>query len=437
MAQGILRTAGVLLLALSSLLLAPPPKAVATSGQIIYTFAGGPDGANPMSDLVLDAAGNLYGTTQQGGASNCGTVFELIRTQSGWKHQILYSFRGTRSRVNVIPDGCLPEAGLVFDRAGNLYGTTAFGGASLEFCTEGSCGTVFKLTPNSKGGWSESVLYNFGGYTGDGQNPQSDLVFDSDGNLYGTTPSGGVELRICFYACGTVFRLTPKSDGSWAESVIYQFAGPPDGWDPSSPVVFDANGNLYGVTYEGGAATCYGYQGAVVGCGAVYELSPNSTSGGWTETVLYSFHHGQGTATFPASGLIIEKDGRIVSTSTLGGNGDGAFYELAPTNNGWQQRVLYRFYGNPDGATPVGQLAAGPGGALFGATSSGGASGLIGGTVFELEPAYPRWKERVLLSFDGTTTGSPHAGPVVDSRGHLYGTLTAYSIFGAIYEVVP
>jgi len=204
----VLLTLGILLLATGVRLVFPPDVAAASSGKIIYSFGGGTDGAYPESDLIMDAAGNLYGTTNQGGtgcgSAGCGTVFELIRSKDGWKHQVLYSFAGGT-------DGVFPTAGLVFDCVGNLYGTTADGGSN---CGDGGCGTVFKLSPNSHGAWTESVLYSFTGSNGDGAYPNTDLVFDSKGNLYGTTPGGDTGL-------GVVFKLSPNSGGTWTESTVY------------------------------------------------------------------------------------------------------------------------------------------------------------------------------------------------------------------------
>jgi uncharacterized repeat protein (TIGR03803 family) len=169
----------------------PPDVAAASSGKIIfiYSFAGGADGAYPESDLILDAAGNLYRTTNGGGtgcgSQGCGTVFELIRTKDGWKHQVIYGFAGGTN------DGANPTAGLVFDSVGNLYGTTSYGGnGSGSNCKEAGCGTVFKLAPNSHGGWSESVIFNFTGTTSDGQSANTDLIIDGQGNLYGTALGG-------------------------------------------------------------------------------------------------------------------------------------------------------------------------------------------------------------------------------------------------------
>jgi uncharacterized repeat protein (TIGR03803 family) len=433
MPRTVLLTLGIQLLLTGVWMALPPEVAVASSGKIIYSFAGGADGALPYSDLIIDAAGNLYGTTNAGGgAVGCGTVFELTRARDGWKHQVLYSFGNSSN------DGCGPTAGLVFDSAGNLYGTTARGGPSN--CYGDSCGTVFKLAPNSHGGWTESILYSFTGSNGDGANPNTDLVFDNRGNLYGATSSGGGFSRGCFLGgCGTIFTLTPNQDGTWTESTIYAFAGvPKDGGYPASAVVLDANGNIYGTTSYGGTETCAG--GPVRGCGSIYKLTPNS-GGGWTEALLYNFHRFQGTARYPSGGFLLTSDGRILGTSVEGGDKFGAVFQVEQTKKGWKQTVLYRFYGTPDGEYPVGRLAMGPHGVLYGATASGGGDNppVGGGAVFELEQANGRWKERVLFSANNAAY-DPQAGPTVDSQGHVYGTLAGASYagnFGAVYEIIP
>lgn len=433
MRRTVLLTLIMLPLSLAIRLTFPPDAAEASSGKIIYSFAGGLDGAYPKSDLILDADGNLYGTTSQGGTGcGCGTVFELTRTKDGWTHQVLYSFAGGPN------DGAGPTAGLVFDSAGNLYGTTAGGGGSSN-CEGGGCGTVFKLARNSHGGWTESVLYSFTGSNGDGADPNTDLVFDSKGNLYGTTSGGGQNYKGgCYSGCGIVFTLTPNSNGTWTESTIYAFAGAPDGGKPVSAVVLDANGNVYGTTAYGGTEPCE-KGGPFSGCGSLYKLTPNS-GGGWTETLPYNFHRFQGTARNPSGGLLFTADGQLLGSSTIGGDRVGTLFQLEETKKGWEQTVLYRFYGSPDGESPVGRLVIGPNGDLYGATANGGSNAIqYNGTVFELEHVSGRWKERVLFNAN-SAANNPQAGPTVDSQGHVYGTFTGNGYgnnFGAVYEIIP
>jgi len=426
MRRSVLWGAGMLFLVLACVRLALPPNVAATSSaKIIYSFAGGADGAFPESDLIMDSAGNLYGTTNGGGAGGCGTVFELTRAKDGWKHEVLYNF------ANSSNDGCGPTAGLIFDSAGNLYGTT--GGGGVTNCYGSGCGTVFKLAPNSRGGWTESVLYSFTGTNGDSGNPNTDLVFDHQGSLYGTTSGGGGSYG---YGCGAIFKLVPNPDGTWTEATIYVFACyPTDASLPITPIVLDTDRNIFGATEYGGTEQCA--EGAFRGCGAVYKLTPNS-GGGWTETLLYNFHRFQGTAKNPAGGFLFTADGRVLGTSVEGGDRYGAFFQLEQTKKGWEQTVLYRFYGSPDGAYPVGRLAMGLSGNLYGVTVEGGANQSVGGgTVFELEHVSGHWKEHVLFSATNTAY-NPQAGPTVDPQGHVYGTFAGGNKnFGAVYEIIP
>jgi uncharacterized repeat protein (TIGR03803 family) len=407
---------------------AKPPSA---HERVLYSFTGGSDGAWPMSDLVFDSAGNLYGTTSAGGllescSGGCGTVFELKRTQTGWEEQVLHSFE------NSPKDGEFPEAGMIFDSSGNLYGTTREGGAS-------GAGTVFKLAPNDKGGWTESVIYSFDYWA---LPSLSKLILDAHGNLYGTTPydgSGGSD------GFGSVFELIRHSDGSWTESTLYQFAGPSgDGEIPSSGVALDSAGNVYGLTLAGGSNNCSGF--AYPGCGIAYKLMPDG-KGNWTETVLFDFKRGNGFAVSPSAGLLIDPDGdRLVGTTFQGGDGLGTIFVLNPSKGqAWKQDVWHRFYDNLDGNSPVGQLARDSHGNLFGATQRGG--GHRSGMVFELEAQEKGgWKEKILYGFAGGSDGQyPGAGPVLDNQGHLYGTtvrggtstLCEGVSCGTVYEITP
>jgi uncharacterized repeat protein (TIGR03803 family) len=254
--------------------------------QVLHSFGNGTDGGEPRASLIFDAAGNLYGTTYGGGIychsiGGCGTVFELTLTAGGnWTEAVLYNFG------SFTDDGYEPSASLIFDAAGNLYGTTQFGGIH-------GWGTVFELTPTTGGGWSEQVLLNFG--TG-GAFPQAGLIFDAAGNLYGTTSEGGTNI-------GTVFELTPNVGGGWTETVLHNFGSGTDGSYPYAGLIFDAAGNLYGTTQYGGT-----YNSCSGGCGTVFELTP--TAGGkWTEQVLLNFN-GTGGAN-PYAGLIFDAAGHL------------------------------------------------------------------------------------------------------------------------------
>jgi uncharacterized repeat protein (TIGR03803 family) len=265
---------------------------------------------------------------------------------------VLHSFNGS--------DGSHPQAGLIFDAAGNLYGTTYGGGAS-------GYGTVFKLTPNADGSWTESVLHSFNG--SDGSSPFAGLIFDAAGNLYGTTSLGGGS------NFGTVFKLTPNADGSWAESVLHSFIGS-DGSYPLAGLIFDAAGNLYGTTEFGGSG-CGGS-----GCGVVFKLTPNA-DGSWTESVLRRF--GGTRAKCPEAGLIFDGAGNLYGTASSGNRDYGAAFKLSPNLDGsWAYSLIHVFQGNP-AANPLGGLVLGSGGTLYGVTSECGASD-CGGVVYQITP---------------------------------------------------
>ncbi len=321
--------------------------------HILHSFRHN-DGHNPLSGLIFDVAGNLYGTTGYGGSGSacgrdgCGTVFKLTPNGDGsWTESVLHWFNGG--------DGAWPSAGLIFDAAGNLYGTIPYGGAF-------GYGTVFELTPNGDGSWTESVLHWFNG--SDGAGPAGGLIFDTAGNLYGPTYYGGAQ------SDGTVFELTPNGDGSWGESVLHSFKGS-DGVEPVAGLTFDAAGNLYGTTYYGGAK----------GKGTVFELTPNG-DGSWGESVLHSFKGSDGAG--PYAALTIDAAGNLYSTTYVGGFGYGTVFELTPNGDGsWTERVLHKFKNHPSGF-PLGGLVFDQTGNLYGTTYGDGTTTF--GSVFEITP---------------------------------------------------
>ena len=408
----------------------------ASKEKVIYSFAGGTDGANPFSNLVADATGNLYGTTYFGGSPNCvggcGTVFELIHTKGGWQHQVLYSFAGGT-------DGANPSAGMVFDK-GSIYGTTSQGGDTS--CSHG-CGTVFELT-QTKVGWKEQVIYIFTGGS-DGTDPRGSVVFDDMGNLHGTALYGGFYggKGRCSSGCGTVFELTHQAGGAWTETTMYAFTDSSDGAFPSS-VVLDPAGNAYGMAFAGGSTGSCTHLG---GCGVIYKLTPDS-DGGWTESVPYTFGQGGGFGIDPSGGLLLGEAGHLFGTCSRGGDGYGMVFELHDSQkNGWKQSNLHIFYGNPDGVNPEGGLVADSLGNLFGVTTQGGAETgcyLGCGMVFELKRSQFGWRETILHSFGGTGDGAgPEAALILDSNGNLYGTTVQGGIgcgsygCGTVYEITP
>ena len=203
----------------------------------LHTFGHGEDGAVPSGPLLFDKAGNLYGETFVGGNAGGGTIFKLTNTGSGWKEDILFNF-------GLASGGYEPNGGLIFDSAGNLYGTTYFGGINVGQ----GCGTVFELAPTNGDAWNETVLYKFLCDVYGRANPEAGVVLDSAGNLYGTTAVGGSA------SSGTAFELKRSAHGAWTYFTIYTFQGPPgDGFGPNSSLLFDSNGNLYGTTGSGSA----------------------------------------------------------------------------------------------------------------------------------------------------------------------------------------
>jgi len=390
--MGIRRRAANGTLALAILLLSPVVTTLSAQAQtltVLYSFKGGADGVQPYAGLLRDAAGNLYGTTYSGGAPcNCGTVFKLDATG---KETVLHSFAGG--------DGQGPAAGLIRDAAGNLYGTTQYGGAS-------GGGTVFKLDATGK----ETVLYSFTAGA-DGALPFSRLVRDAAGNLYGTTYFGD------FCNCGTVFKL----DATGKETVLHSFAGR-DGQNPYAGLVRGAAGNLYGTTAVGGASG----QGTVVGLNAAGKFK-----------VLHSFAGADGAN--PYAGLVRDAAGNLYGATQVGGSsnncsrGCGTVFKLDTTG---AETVLYSFTGPPDGQYPFASLVRDAAGNLYGATFEGGASGK--GTVFKLDAT---GKETVLHSFAGADGAYPVivGGLARDAAGNLYGT-TQYggaSDSGTVFKLAP
>jgi uncharacterized repeat protein (TIGR03803 family) len=328
-----------------------------------------------------------------------------------------------------ITDGATPLSGFVADKHGNLYGVTSIGGTGdcSDYGGGGGCGTVYKLSPPAKNGgaWTETVLYNFQGGA-DGDEVVGRLIFDKNGNLYGTTALGGG--GTCTYGCGTVFELSPPAQkgGVWTKSIIYSFqGGTTDGSYPEAALVFDNLGNLYGTTFYGGGPNCAGY-----GCGTVFELSPPQQRGdAWTETVLHTFIGPTSADGYgPSCNLIFDAAGNLYGTTGFGGTyNNGAVFEMSPPavkGDPWTESVIYSFIGPPDGASPDAGLTAGPNGAFYGSASTWGPETY--GTIFELKP--PRkpggaWTETVLHAFTLQADGGiPSGGVIPDEKGNLYGT---------------
>jgi uncharacterized repeat protein (TIGR03803 family) len=431
--------------------------ASAATETVVHSFIPWANGAGP-SQLIADAQGNLYGTTRNGGTYEGGTVFKLtFGSNRHWQESVLYSFGGRPT------DGTLPWGGVTLDAAGNLYGTTFYGGAFQN-------GIVFELTPAANGRWRETILHSFG-KAPDGANPYSSVTIDAAGNLYGTTSSGGSHNCGAILPCGTVFELSPASDGTWRETVLHSFKEKNSGGQyPIAGVVIDAAGNLYGTTTGGGAGTgsvfelspsskCWtfsvlhaftgnsnfdGYDpnggltldasgnifgttlgGGTQGAGTFFELQ-KSAGGVWKETILFNFIP-NGSGIWPAATLIQDGAGNFYGTtlisSTLNTQGNGTVFELSPNGSGgWTQTTLYTTQGISGNMFPSGGVVFGPGGSLYGATGYGGAA--QAGSIFALAPGSGgKWVESELYEFPSTDGANP-AGLVSNGSGSFYG-LTA------------
>ena len=328
---------------------------------VLHTFHGS-DGYGPLAGVFRDASGNLYGTTFNGGDVQFGVAY---RIDTGGVETVLHSFQGP-------PDGANPRSALVRDSAGNLYGTTQYGGTGNN-CGGGfsGCGTIFKIDASG----NESVLYSFSGDP-DGAYPDAGLLITSSGEMYGTTTTGGASNM------GTVFRI----DAAGNESVVYSFQGGTDGVAPISSLVQDATGNLYGVTETGGGAGCPNY-----GCGTVFKIDPSGT-----ESVLYCFTGG-GDGSLPLNGVVLDPAGNLYGMTSGGGDlhcsifygvGCGTLFKLTPAG---AETTLHTFEG-PDGAMPEAGLLI-DSGHLYGTTFDGGKGycqtryGNFGcGVIFRLNP---------------------------------------------------
>lgn len=406
-------------------------SAMAQSEKILYSFAGSKnsDGSFPSSNLIFDQVGNLYGTTEKGGAYSGGTVFELSPATSGsWTEKVLYSF-GSGA------DGVDPKAGLTFDSVGNLYGTTYQGGAY-------GYGTVFELSSAGGGGWTESVLHNFGSAT-DGRNPESKLTIDSPGNLYGTTLNGGT-YTCGGTGCGVVFELS-ATKGGWREAVLHNFGNgctQPrsncDGANPNGGVILDSSGHLYGATTYGGTSLgeCF--------CGAVYDME-RTAKGTWLEGVISR------KVQYPTGDLVFDSAGNLYGANAqynCNFGECGSVFELSPgTHAGWTEITLHNFGSNTglDGADPVSGLIFDPSSdSFYGTTPDSLETGTQWGqgTVYELSAGTSgTWTLTVLYLFEGggNDGASPRGIPVLDSSGNLYGTTYSGGThgLGTVYEVTP
>jgi uncharacterized repeat protein (TIGR03803 family) len=392
----------------------------AATETLLYSFCAQTscvDGNQPYGSVVADSSGtHLYGTTYYGGTNNYGTIYELANSGGTWTQTVLYSFLGASNS-----DGANPFSGLVMDAAGNLYGTTQNGGASSQ-------GTAFELV-KSGSNWKETVLHTFDNIGGDdGSYPYGRLDFDATGNLYGTTQQGGK------FGGGVVFQLK-KSGSSFTYHVLHSFAtSASNSYQPYGGMVVDkTNGYLYGTTY---------YGGVIWNAGAVYQL--REVSGVWIYSVIYNFL-GDSLGQYPYGDLATDSAGNLYGTTYSGGSFNlGEVYKLTlGKNNTWTESVIHSFsgYANKDGANPYyNGVTVDTDGNVWGSTYQGGSSAgnnLNYGTVYKL--AAGTYKESVLWSFGTSGDGYyPLHEPIV-VNGKVYGTTYVGGLHGqgVVYEVVP
>jgi uncharacterized repeat protein (TIGR03803 family) len=404
---------------LASLMLSLILPASAQTIKVLHDFGvTASDGNLPSGTLLKDSAGNLYGMTSAGGAHNLGTVYRLSPTSTGsFKETILHSFAGG------LADGAFPEGPLVRDSAGNLYGVTSVGGIRATVCNNSAgpgCGVVFKLTPTLTGQWAEAVLHRFTGT--DGGNSFAGLVRDSKGNFYGVTSVGGSK------GLGTVYKLSLTSTG-WKETVLHSFTGNSDGATPfifETALTLDGLGNIYGSTYQGGAANA----------GVVFELTPQ-TSGAWTEKILYTFQGGA-DGSQPLCGVILDKSGNVYGTSLRGGTsiGSGTVFKLTAAN-AYAKTILHDFNVLTDPAKEAPHtLIFDANGNLFGTTEY---------ALYKLTAGSTGWSESALWIFGNSQdqgANTVYEPAIMDAQGNFWGATLwggqAGSLTGGVaWEVIP
>jgi hypothetical protein len=419
------------------LALAVNASAASWKEKVLYSFQGGStDGSTPAGGVVFDKTGNLYGATTGGGPDSCapignacGLVYQLsppVHKGDPWTETLIYQFKGKGFN-----DASVPVGGVILDAAGNVYGTTAYGGTGTCVLVGvlAGCGTVFELSPpqQSGGPWTESILYSFQSGK-DGYFPWGDLTFDGKGNLYGVTDFGGGKGNTCnvyYEYCGTIFKLSPpkQKDGKWTEKVLHSFAGGTDGANPNGGLILDKNGVIYATTQTGGSQGCV-RQYVSVGCGTVFRLKPPARKGGaWIEEFLHIFTGGNDGAV-PNGDLIFDKQGAIYGTGFKGGTQQfGLVFQFIPKKGGrWTENVLHNFSGQ-EGRNPMAGVIFDGSGNLFGTASGGGTSG--DGTAFRLKRARgdSNWPFTLVHTFIANPDGEyPGASLILNKNGHLYGT---------------
>lgn len=364
----------------------------------LYMFQGAPDAEGPQTGLIVDKSGNLFGTTDIGGAFGDGAVYEVVKNGASWKERVVFGFSGS--------DGMSPEGTPTIDKDGNIYVT------SIEGAAFGN-GSIVKLSPAS-GGYTETAVYSFVGP--EGSSPSAGLL-PRGKDFYMTTTSGGA------YGLGSIVLVTP----SLQVTDVYDFGTSAyDGSDANSNLIADSTGALYGTTSNGGD----------YGLGTVFRFVPSKRGQGKLET-LYSFHGGSDGAT-PLQGVIRDDQGALYGVTTAGGdeNGDGVVFKLTPSGNYYEETILHRFSESSDGFNPVGALTF-KGRVIFGTAANGGSQG--GGTIFQISDFGTGYATVWNFEQDGSPGALPRC-QLVSKGAALYGTTSSNVgsvALGTVFEYTP
>jgi len=391
--------------------------------SVLYSFNGANDGAYPESAPIVDARGDLFGTTYAGGANGCGTVWRLHKAKGAWKETILYSFACGE-------DGANPVGGVVMDARGNLYGGTSLGGTGD--CSEGGtrvgCGAVYELARGRGGAWHQSVLYSWPAPNNGFQGPTASLTLDAKGRIYGTTAADSS----CTHNFGSVFALKPVND-AWKERELHGFCRARDGTTPGyGALSMDGSGNLYGTTTGGGAGDY----------GVAFALMPSG--GGWKFVKLHEFDESEGGDLL--GGLVRDAAGNLYGSEYRGPEGFGSIFELTPNKDGGWAAQSLAVFGGTNGVGPWQSPVFGADGNLFGTTQRGGTTRYCGdcGVLYELSPnGGGAWRETVLYDFGSeknfTDGATPIGGLVLGGDGSFYGTTYQGGAggFGVVYRYLP
>ena len=411
------------LLAICACAMLCAPRAYSQTLNVIYNFQNSPDGANPQAGVIFDAQGNLYGATQHGGALECDGLHGC-----GIVFQLTPNSDGrwTENPLAQFGSPGSPIAPVVFDRLGNLYGS-----AACTFDCFGSAGGgIYQAAHGSNGAWTINTLVDFSFANNECEDGNCGVAFDSAGRLYATS----YEYQGQFGNTGAVFYIGRRSITGWYPINIYTFRGAPDGAGPANWFSIDANDNIYGTTVHGGP----------VNGGTVFMLQ-NVGGAQWRETQLYAFQGGSDGGG-PSGGVIFDSAGNLYGTTEFGGLGEGTVFKLTHNSDGtWTESVLYSFHGT-DAANPAGPLVFDAAGNLWGVAGGGE---FDHGAIFKLTPSGGgNWTESLVYSFGGALDGGqPSGGLVLDSAGNLYGT-AAYGGYyptcsdspncgGVVYELTP